>query len=145
MKLVYDVKDRPKFGQLIVFAIQQLLAIMAAFGVGYIVLREAIPRFFIDTPELVAIAAPLFVIAAAFQLFDGLQVVCQGALRGLCDVKVPTIINAVGYWALSFPLAVFLSVHMEMKTTGIWIGIAAGLVFCASMLTLRLRNRIKKL
>ena len=122
-----------------------VLSIMAVFGVGYIVLREAIPRFFIDSEELITIAAPLFIIAAAFQVFDGLQVVCQGALRGMCDVKVPTVITAIGYWVIAFPLAVYLSTYLNMKTTGIWIGIATGLVFCAIMLTFRLRHQIKKL
>lgn len=122
-----------------------VVLIMAVFGAGYILLREAIPRFFIDSPELISIAAPLFIVAAAFQLFDGLQVVCQGALRGMCDVKVPTIINAVGYWAIAFPLAFFLAISLGMKTLGIWIGIAAGLVFCAVMLTFRLLKLIKRL
>ena len=124
--------------------VAMVLLIMAVFGVGYVVFREEITRFLIDTQELVLIAAPLFVVAAGFQLFDGLQVVCQGALRGMCDVKIPTLINAVGYWAISFPLAVYLSVYREMKTLGIWIGIAVGLVFCALLLTLRLRNLMKK-
>jgi len=122
-----------------------VLSIMAIFGLGYIVLREAIPRFFIDSEELITIAAPLFIIAAAFQVFDGLQVVCQGALRGMYDVKVPTVITAIGYWVIAFPLAVYLSTYLNMKTTGIWIGIATGLVFCAIMLTFRLRHQIKKL
>lgn len=122
-----------------------VLSIMAVFGVGYIVFREAIPRFFIDTQQLVSMAAPLFVVAAGFQLFDGLQVVCQGALRGLYDVKVPTVINAVGYWVIAFPLAVYLSVFRQMQTLGIWIGIAIGLVFCALLLTLRLYNRLRKM
>ncbi len=122
-----------------------VLLIMAVFAGGYIAFREAIPRFFIDSQELISIAAPLFIIAAVFQVFDGLQVVCQGALRGMCDVKIPTVITAVGYWVVAFPLAILLSVHFGMKTTGIWIGIAVGLVFCAIMLTFRLWNQIKKL
>lgn len=122
-----------------------VVMIMGVFGIGYIALRETIPRFFIDSDQLVSIAAPLFLVAAAFQLFDGIQVVSQGALRGLQDVKIPTIITAAGYWAIAFPLAVLLSVTFGMKTLGIWIGLASGLIFCAVMLILRFYREVGKL
>lgn len=116
-----------------------VVGLMGIFGLCYVIFNEDIPALFFERgSDVVAYTAPLFIYAAIFELFDGIQVVSQGALRGLQDVKIPTAITAAGYWAVAFPLAVILGVWCDMKTEGIWIGLASGLIFCAIMLTLRL-------
>ena len=70
---------------------------------------------------------------ALFQLFDGTQVVASGALRGLTDVKVPTVITFVAYWLVSLPLGYGLAFHSGLGPRGVWIGLASGLA-CAAVL-----------
>lgn len=123
-----------------------VITLMGIFCAAFIFFRRDIPAiFFPDNDYMIEITAPLFLVVAAFELFDGVQVVSQGALRGLQDVKYPTAISAIGYWVVAFPLAIFFSEVMELKVLGIWIGLSLGLVFCAVMLTLRLYLKLKKM
>jgi len=92
---------------------------------------------FVSEPEVIALAAQLLVIAAVFQLADGAQVVAAAGLRGLTDVKVPTAITAVAYWGLALPAAYGLGFHTAAGPQGVWMGLAAGLVFAAVFLMVR--------
>ena len=98
-----------------------------------------------DNMEVIAIAAELLLVAAFFQISDGLQVVILGALRGLQDVKIPTAITFIAYWMIAFPVSYYLGLHTELKSTGIWIGLLAGLTASAIMLYLRFNYLTKKL
>ncbi|MDD4820476.1 MAG: MATE family efflux transporter [Flavobacteriales bacterium] len=123
-----------------------VITLMSIFGVSFIIFRNYIPAiFFPENEYMISITAPLFLVVAAFELFDGVQVVSQGALRGLQDVKTPTVITAIGYWVVAFPLAIVFSEWVGLKVLGIWIGLSLGLVFCAVMLTLRLYLKLKKM
>jgi MATE family multidrug resistance protein len=99
----------------------------------------------VDNAEVISIAAQLLLVAAFFQISDGLQVVVLGALRGLQDVVVPTIITAIAYWAIGFPLCFYLGLRTDLGSTGIWIGLLAGLTASAGMLYLRFQFLTKKL
>ncbi len=99
----------------------------------------------VDNAEVISIAAQLLLVAAFFQISDGLQVVVLGALRGLQDVVVPTIITAIAYWAIGFPLCFYLGLRTDLGSTGIWIGLLAGLTASAGMLYLRFQYLTKKL
>lgn len=90
-----------------------------------------------DNMEVLALAAQLLLVAAFFQLSDGLQVVILGALRGLQDVRVPTFITFVAYWVVGFPISYYLGLYTPMGSTGIWIGLLAGLSASALLLYLR--------
>ena len=94
------------------------------------------PRGFTPDPAVVALAAQLLAVAAVFQLFDGGQVVSAGMLRGLTDVKVPTVITFIAYWVLSLPIAYALAFHTALGPVGVWTGLAAGLS-CAAVLLAR--------
>ena len=94
-------------------------------------------RGFVDDPAVIALAARLLIVAAVFQLFDGLQVVGSGALRGLADVKIPAAISFVAYWLLAIPGGYALGLHTSLGPVGIWIGLAAGLAVAAALLTVR--------
>jgi MATE family multidrug resistance protein len=100
---------------------------------------------FADNTEVLVIAAELLLVAAFFQISDGIQVVVLGALRGLQDVKIPTIITFISYWMIGFPVSYYLCLHTDLKSTGIWIGLLTGLTASAIMLYLRFNYLTKKL
>ncbi len=85
------------------------------------------------------LAATLMPIAAAFQLFDGMQVIGFGVLRGAGDVRVPTIANLLGYYVFGLPFAYFLGVRGEGGPVAIWWGLSLGLAVVAAFLLVRIR------
>jgi MATE family multidrug resistance protein len=98
-----------------------------------------------DNMEVILLASQLLLVAAFFQISDGLQVVILGALRGLQDVKVPTFITLIAYWLIGFPICYYLGLHTELKSTGIWIGLLSGLTASAIMLYIRFNKMTKRL
>jgi MATE family multidrug resistance protein len=98
-----------------------------------------------DTVEVIKIASQLLLVAAVFQISDGIQVVVLGALRGLQDVKIPMYMTFVAYWVLGFPISYYLGKYTELKAVGVWIGLLAGLTFAALFLYLRFDYLTKKL
>ncbi|WP_179335319.1 MATE family efflux transporter [Winogradskyella costae] len=103
------------------------------------------PENAIDTAEVVSIAATLLLAAAVFQISDSLQVIALGALRGLQDVKMPTIITFVSYWVIGFPISYYLGKAEAYGSLGIWIGLIAGLTVAAILLFIRFNVLTKKL
>ena len=100
---------------------------------------------YLDNQEVVAIASKLLLVAALFQISDSIQVVFLGALRGLQDVKIPTLITFVSYWVIGFPTSYFLGKAEVYGSTGIWIGLLVGLGSASIFLYLRfifLTNRL---
>ena len=100
---------------------------------------------YLDNQEVVAIASKLLLVAALFQISDSAQVVFLGALRGLQDVKIPTILTFVSYWVIGFPTSYFLGKETAYGSTGIWIGLLVGLASASIFLYLRfiyLTNRL---
>lgn len=98
-----------------------------------------------DNTEVIFIAGQLLFVAAFFQISDGIQVVVLGALRGLQDVKIPTIITFIAYWLIGFPISYYLGLHTDLKSTGIWIGLLLGLTASAIMLYIRFNYLTKRL
>jgi MATE family multidrug resistance protein len=116
------------------------------FAALFLLLHNFLPHLFlnmeemtllVDNTEVISIAAQLLIVAAFFQISDGMQVVVLGALRGLQDVKVPMYITFVAYWVVGFPISIYLGIYTELKATGIWIGLLAGLTVAALFLYLR--------
>lgn len=98
-----------------------------------------------DNTEVIGLAAQLLLVAAFFQISDGIQVVVLGALRGLQDVKIPTFITFIAYWLIGFPICYYLGLHTDLKSSGIWIGLLTGLTASAIMLYIRFNYLTKKL
>lgn len=98
-----------------------------------------------DNTEVIFLAAQLLLVAAFFQISDGIQVVVLGALRGLQDVKVPTLITFIAYWVIGFPISFYCGLYTELGSMGIWIGLLTGLSASAIMLYLRFNYLTKKL
>lgn len=125
-------------------AIKLVLFVMGAFGILFLVAHNYLPLAFSIQPEIIELASSLLIIAAMFQLFDGMQVTIIGILRGLEDVKVPTMITLIGYWVIALPLAYFLAFKVKLETIGIWIALLASLVFVSVALLWRLTYLIKQ-
>jgi MATE family multidrug resistance protein len=98
-----------------------------------------------DNTEVILIAGQLLLVAAFFQISDGIQVVVLGALRGLQDVKIPTVLTFIAYWLIGFPISYYLGLHTDLKSTGIWIGLLVGLTASAIMLYIRFNYLTKRL
>lgn len=111
--------------------------IEAIFALGFILLKDWLPTWYINDPEVLLLAAQLLIVAALFQLSDGLQVVILGALRGLQDVKIPTVICFIAYWIIGFPISIYFGKEDQLGSMGIWLGLLAGLTAAALMLYLR--------
>lgn len=112
-------------------------AFMLVSGVVFLTLPETLVRLFTDDANVVALGVKLLRIAAAFQLFDGVQGVAAGALRGAGDVRIPFVVNLVAHWCVGFPLAMLLGFHLHWGAPGFWWGLLAGLLLVAVFLTWR--------
>ena len=133
-----------------------LLGIIAAFGfaVTFFLWHNHLPKLYVDfddaknvmdNTEVVGIASKLLIAAAIFQISDSIQVLVLGALRGLQDVKIPTIITFVSYWLIGFPISWFLGKEDAYGSFGIWLGLLAGLTTAAILLYIRFNYLTKKL
>ena len=122
------------------------LAFMFMFIVGciYILFSKNLPELYIKDAAVIAITSKLIWISAFSQLFDGTQAVGVGILRGITDVKIPTIITFIAYWVVALPTAYILSFPAGMGVTGVWLGLMAGLTFSATMLSTRFYIRSKR-
>lgn len=121
------------------------LVIMTVWGIAFIFWRYELPVLYINDPAVIGIAAPLLVIAGLFQLSDGIQVVCAGALRGLQDVKIPSLMILVAYWVIGLPLGYWLGFTQGYGPIGIWIGLLIGLTVTAAAMFVRFKRLTKKL
>jgi MATE family multidrug resistance protein len=119
------------------------MAVMASSGIIFIAFRSLLPKLYIDDPIVISIASSLLVIAALFQLSDGIQGVGIGILRGLTDVKIPTIITFISYWIIGLPCGYLLAFTFGFGVQGVWIGLLLGLTASAVMLTLRFNFKSK--
>lgn len=106
--------------------------------------RFYLPTLYIDDPQVISLAASLLILAGFFQISDGVQVVGLGVLRGLEDVKVPTLVTFFAYWGLGLPLGYWLAFGMGMAERGIWVGLLIGLTLTAGMLLYRFDQLSKK-
>ncbi|HRP92070.1 MAG TPA: MATE family efflux transporter, partial [Ignavibacteriaceae bacterium] len=119
--------------------------IMSLAGITFILLHNYLPTLYIDDEAVISIASRLIIIAALFQLSDGTQAVGIGVLRGLTDVKGPTIITFIAYWIISLPIAYVLAFYFNLGVDGVWIGLLIGLTVSAILLTFRFNHKSKKI
>ncbi len=120
-------------------------AIMSLAGITFILLHNYLPTLYINDEAVISIASRLILIAALFQLSDGTQAVGIGVLRGLTDVKGPTIITFIAYWVISLPIAYVLAFYFNLGVDGVWIGLLIGLTVSAILLTARFNHKSKKI
>lgn len=105
--------------------------------------RDIVVGVYTSDPSVVSIAISLLLMAAIFQVADGVQIGAAGALRGYKDTRVPMVINTFAYWALGFPLAYLAAITFAAPPAYIWAGFVLGLSVAAVLLTLRF-NKLSK-
>ena len=122
------------------------------FALLFMIGHDFFPKLFVnletqssihDTAEVIGIASKLIFVAAFFQLFDGMQVVVLGALRGMQDVKIPTVITFIAYWIIGFPVSIYLGKYTNLGAVGVWIGLLAGLGAASILLYIRFRHLLR--
>jgi MATE family multidrug resistance protein len=119
-------------------------AFMFICAILFFAFRFYLPTLYIDDPEVISLAASLLILAGFFQISDGIQVVGLGVLRGMEDVKVPTLVTFFAYWALGLPLGYLLAFKFAFGESGIWIGLLIGLTITAALLFYRFEQLSKK-
>ena len=122
----------------------QVALIMSIFSLLFVVLRHVMPLIYIDDEVVVGIASTLLIYAAIFQVPDGIQVAALASLRGIQDVKTPTLITFFSYYIFGIPISYFAALHWGMGATGVWLGLLIGLFISATLLTIRFDRLSKK-
>jgi multidrug resistance protein, MATE family len=116
---------------------------MTCTGLVFVTLSKQIARLFSPDPAVIRVGATLLLVAAAFQLFDGLQTVATGALRGSGDTRTPMLANLVAYWFIGLPFGYVLCFRFGLGALGIWIGLCIGLMIIGSALLLTWHKRLR--
>lgn len=125
-----------------------ILILDVIFALFFMVFNEFLPTIYldvndienkIDNTEVISISAKLLIIAAFFQLFDGIQAVVLGALKGMQDVRIPTFITFVAYWVIAFPISYYFGLLAGYGSQGLWVGLLVGLAASAGLLLWRFR------
>lgn len=125
-------------------AMRLVVLVMGGCGLLFLIFDEVLPMAFSREPSILHLASQLLVVAAMFQLFDGLQVTLLGVLRGLEDARIPTLVTLIGYWVVALPLAWFLAFRLQLETVGIWIALLVSLIVVSGGLFWRLRHLTKQ-
>ncbi len=135
-----------------IFLLGILLAVF--FALLFFIFHKSLPNVYVDlndtanykdNMEVLSIASNLLLAAAFFQISDSIQVVVLGALRGLQDVKIPTILTFISYWVVGFPISYFLGKEEMYGSFGIWLGLLAGLTTASVLLFIRFNSLTLKL
>jgi MATE family multidrug resistance protein len=118
-------------------AFVMVVLFMGLTATCFILFRNLLPTLFNKDPEVIVVSSSLLIVAAFFQLSDGVQVVALGALRGIRDVKIPTAITLIAYWIIALPMSYVFAFPLQMGILGVWYGLFLGLTAAAVLLYLR--------
>ena len=118
------------------------VAFMGTTALVMTAVPEALARVYTNEMAVVALAATLIPIAGVFQVFDGMQVVSLGILRGIADTRRPLLINILGFWLIGAPLSAWLGFRTGAGPQGLWWGLVAGLVIVSILLVARVRTQL---
>src|SRR5258707_13068435 len=118
-------------------------AFMTCTGLVFVTASTQIARLFTPDPAVIRVGATLLLVAAAFQLFDGLQTVATGALRGSGDTRTPMLANLIAYWLIGLPLSYVLCFRLGLGALGVWIGLCIGLMIIGSALLFAWHKRLR--
>ncbi len=118
------------------------LFIMSLFSILFITANNFLPLLYISDVDVIQIASNLLIIASFFQISDGLQAVGLGILRGLHDVKIPTLITIFSYWIVAIPVGYILAFSYKLGVYGIWYGLLIGLTVAAFLLIVKIFHNL---
>lgn len=119
------------------------MAFMSCSALVFAFAGRTLARWVADVPAIVEVAVPLLQIAAAFQLFDAMQAVAAGVLRGAGETKAALYINLVGHWVIGLPTGLVLTYVLDFGPAGLWWGLTAGLAFAGILLVARFLSRAR--
>ena len=141
-------KEFKKVRALSFTAIGLCVTIMLILAILYVIFNHSIIGWFLrpnmDHEQLVAgIAYKMLYITAGYQIFDAVRIVSVGCLRGLRDVHVPLVLSFIGYWLIGIPVAALFGFGWGLGAVGMWLGLAASVVFCAVVIFVRLVKRLQ--
>lgn len=125
------------------------LILVSAWAGGFTLLLmfagEQIAAFFVTEADVIAAASTIFIAVSLMQVFDGIQSVSLGALRGMLDNRWPTLVSLIGYWLIALPVAYVAGVALNGGAAGVWSGFGVGLVFASVMLVGRIQWQLKRI
>lgn len=137
--------DQKEIKHAVFASLHMVIAFMSLMGILFVLLRNHLPLLFTSDPAVIKVAAGLLVVGAFFQVFDGIQVVLLGALRGIADVRIPMFMAFFSYIVVSLPISYLLAFVFNFGYSGVWIGFVFGLSTAAVLFGLRLRNQLRKI
>jgi MATE family multidrug resistance protein len=105
---------------------------MSASALVFVLFSKMLARIFSPDPEVIRVGSTLLLVAAGFQLFDGVQIVTTGALRGTGDTRTPMLANLGAYWFIGLPLGFVLCFKLGWGALGVWLGLCVGLIIIGS-------------
>ena len=120
-------------------------AFMAAAGVVMVTFPAYVARAFTTNRAVIQTAVALLAVAAAFQLFDGIQTVATGALRGAGDTRTPMICHLLGYWLIGLPLGYLLCFVVGWRAVGLWTGLCIALILIGIVLLFAWIRKVRAL
>lgn len=120
-------------------------AFMAVAACVFVLLPRAILSAFTDQADVIATGVTLLWLAAIFQLFDGVQVISTGILRGSGDTRTPMLANLAAHWAIGLPIGAFLCFRLNVGVLGMWVGLSIGLIFVGLVLLWAWSRRVSLL
>ncbi|MFM6998307.1 MAG: MATE family efflux transporter [Bacteroidota bacterium] len=115
---------------------------MTFTGLLFLFGRNVFPFLYTDSDEVAQLAGQLLVVATLFQISDGMQATALGALRGIQDVKMPTLFTFVAYYVFALPLEWIIGTYFDLGAVGVWVALAIGLTVAAGAMTLRFYRRL---
>jgi MATE family multidrug resistance protein len=118
---------------------------MACSGVVLILVPRWIARLYTPDEAVITATVGLLAAGAAFQLFDGIQTVATGALRGVGDTRTPMLCHFLAYWLIGLPLGAWLCFRRGLGAIGLWIGLSLALILIGIVLLWVWRRAVEKL
>ncbi len=113
-------------------------------AIGFVLLKDVLPLAFNKNTNVVGMASLLLLFAAIFQISDSTQAIGAGLLRGIKDVRIPTLLVAIAYWIVGIPVGCVLAFNMKLGASGIWLGFIIGLTLSSIFLSSRFLKMVKK-
>ncbi len=134
--------SRERIPDIVHGALGLAVGVMSVFAACYLFFGNTIAAGFVEDSAVRALTVQLLVLAGVFQIFDGIQVVSSGALRGFADTRIPLLIGIAAYWGIALPVSWTAAFALGMGGPGVWTGFVVGLGSAAAAMFLRLRHRV---
>ncbi len=125
-------------------AVALVVCIMGSFAILFMCFKSFLPRLYVSESKVIHLASSLLIIAALFQISDGIQTVGNGMLRGMTDMKIPTLITFGAYWGVGIPGAYILGIPAGFGARGVWMAILLSLSCSAVLMLIRFQIQINK-